>query len=88
MINVSTHPSLTQLHELIDDINAYPVSAGQVTRLAHRRNFPNEIVGFYGAFRPDQLFFSKDDLLSQTEAVELMQTEPQPYEDIVHGAED
>ena len=88
MINLSTHPSISRLHELIDQVPSYPISAGQLVQLAKRRRFPSEVIDFYRPFRSDQLFYSRDHLEAQTEVVELMQTEPQAYEDVVHGAED
>lgn len=88
MINVSSHPSITQLHELIKTTPRYPVSAAALVRRARRRKFPSEIVSFYESFPPDQTFSNREDLLARTELIELLQTQDPPLEDTVHGAED
>lgn len=88
MISVSSHPKLSDLHRLIAEVPAYPIRAGALTRLAAARRFPEEVVDFYRSFPADETFFDQEDVLNRTEIIELMETESQPLEDTVHGAED
>jgi hypothetical protein len=88
LINLSTHPNLTDLHDLISEVPSYPISARQLVQLALRNNYPAEVVDFYRAFSGDHVFFDQDDALGQTELIELMETDEQPFEDVSRGAED
>jgi Protein of unknown function (DUF2795) len=88
MINVSSHPKLADLHQLIAAVPHYPLTAADLVTYARQHNYPQEVIDFYESFAPDQPFYSRDDALGRTELIELIQTENQPAEDFVHGAED
>jgi hypothetical protein len=82
MINISTHPSLADLHQLIDAVPTYPINAKDLANFAMEHNYPSEVVDFYKLFPDDQVFFDKSDIVSRTELIELLETENQPYEDV------
>ncbi|MDB5160749.1 MAG: hypothetical protein JWO96_129 [Candidatus Saccharibacteria bacterium] len=88
MILLATHPQLSDLHRLIDEIPRYPISAHKLRVVARRKKFAPEVIDFYKLFPGDQVFKNKDDIIARTEVVEIMQTENPPAEDVVHGSED
>jgi len=88
MILLTDQPKLTDLHNLINEIESFPVTASELIRTAIANNYPHEVITFYSAFPPDIRFTSKDDLAGRTEALETLMTENPPIEDNIHGAED
>jgi hypothetical protein len=88
MILLETHPQLTELRSLISSVSGFPISASRLQDLAIKRRFSVDVVNFYKLFPGEQQFSSRGDLEARTEMLELLQTESQPPEDVVHGAED
>lgn len=88
MILLETHPQLTELRSLINTVESYPISAKYLRHLAQKKRFSPDVVNFYKLFPDQQLFTSQSDLEARTEMLEFLQTENQPAEDTVHGAED
>lgn len=68
-------PSLRDLQDFIGQVPTYPVSAESLLAIARRIGAPQEIIDFYGRFRPRLTFRNHDDLLSRSEQVDIMRAE-------------
>lgn len=82
MISTSELPSIDELHDLIDSVPRYPVSSAELTSLATREGAGRRVIDFYRAFPADQIFYDKDDLVSRSEAIEIMNEDEQPFEQL------
>jgi hypothetical protein len=83
MIILQDQPTLTDLHGLIDEVPSYPVSVRNLIDIAIQRRFPKPVIDFYKLFPDDENFNDKDDLLSTTESVEMLQHQTAPTEGFV-----
>lgn len=75
-------PQLAKLHALVGRVRNYPITAAHVVNLAVRTHASQDVVEFYKAFPPDEIFSNRDDLLTRSEQVELFeeQLEDEPEE--------
>lgn len=82
MITADKLPTLSQIYDLIEAVPHYPVTAGELVRLAKRKGADQRVIDFYRSFLPDVRFDSADDLAARSEALEIMKEEEinQPYE--------
>ncbi|HSX17925.1 MAG TPA: hypothetical protein VLE51_01035 [Candidatus Saccharimonadales bacterium] len=87
MILLEDQPTLTDLHSLITKVPSYPITVKQLTDLALQKRAPKTVLDFYHAFPDDQVFEDKDDLLSRTDNVEMLQHHTGPVEEM-YAAED
>lgn len=80
MIALDNQPHLIELKSLIEKVPSYPIDVKQLTGLAKQQGFAKEVIAFYKAFPPDQIFNDKEDLISRTEAVEILHHQEAPPE--------
>ena len=82
MIAISELPSIDELHDLIEGVHAFPVSAASLADLAIAEGAGRRVVDFYRCFPDDQLFANRDDLIARSEQVQMMSAEEteQPWE--------
>ncbi|HVX58906.1 MAG TPA: hypothetical protein VG964_04230 [Candidatus Saccharimonadales bacterium] len=82
MLSVEELPSIDELHDLIDSVNVYPVSARELSELAVAEGAGRRVVDFYRSFPSDQLFLSENDLTARSEQIQIMSIEEidQPWE--------
>ncbi len=80
MILLENQASLVDLHSLIDKVKSYPITAAELIELAKASGAPKEVIRFYKAFPKDQVFGSKEDLITRTENLEIMHRENPPPE--------
>lgn len=82
MLMLDTQPLLTDLRSLIDKIEEYPVTAEQLVNLAQHCSYPEEVINFYASFAPNHIFAVRDELVAETEQVEILEHEKaaQPLE--------
>lgn len=88
MLALDNQPHLSELRSLIDKVPTYPITAGGLVKLAISEGSAKEIVDFYRAFPPDEIFNDKDDLLARTEAVEILHHQEAPAEKLRAPEED
>jgi len=88
MILLETQPRLTELHSLIAKVPSYPITVSQLIDLAARTRASKSVVEFYKAFPEDEIFSDRDDLITRTEQIDLLEMEDQPEENDIRGAED
>jgi hypothetical protein len=87
MLVIDSQPKLTELHRLIGDVS-FPINIKTLVRTARLKRYNDEVIDFYKAFPPDQVFFDRDELEARTEQIEILHTQTSAYEDEVRGAED
>lgn len=75
MFAVAAQPSLSQIYNFIAKVKHYPVSVGQLLKVAKEIRAPKEVVKFYERFGKDQVFDNKDELTSRSEQVGIMKAE-------------
>ncbi len=72
---LDTQPTLTDLRELVELVDHYPVRVEELLELARRHNFPPEIIKFYASFAPGHIFADRDELVAETEQIEVLEHE-------------
>lgn len=82
MIATEHLPTIEELHEFIDSVPKYPVTARGLVELAAQEGAGRRVIDFYRTFPHDQVFYSSDDLVARSEVVEMMNEEEakQPVE--------
>jgi hypothetical protein len=75
MIAQAVCPPLNDLHRLIDKIQGFPISNGQVIELAKKKRAPKEVVDFYQSINDSRIYDDKDDLIAVSEQIDLMRQE-------------
>ena len=88
MVIAEHQAKLTDIQNLINQVPRFPISVKRLLEVAKQSRINKEVITFYQAFPESAIFSDRDDMLSRTEAVEIMQSENQPAEDEVRGAED
>ncbi len=88
MILLKDQPTLTDLHEAIDSVPAYPIMVRELIDLARQANAPQSVIDFYQAFPDDEIFEDREDLLSRTENVDILQHQDPPEEEMHTPEED
>ncbi|HEV2412436.1 MAG TPA: hypothetical protein VGS28_01365 [Candidatus Saccharimonadales bacterium] len=64
--------NLDSLHQFIQRIKQYPVTAREIVELAINEQADPIVVNFYRAFRDDEAFDSQDELIIRSEQIQLM----------------
>jgi hypothetical protein len=72
MILLDNQPRLSDIQALIARVPQFPYSVKQLIKLAREEHFPEEVVSFYKAFPPDEVFEDPEDLATRTEQIEIM----------------
>lgn len=75
MITLTATPTLNQLYEFISKVKTFPISVHELLSLARNLREPKEVIDFYKAFDPNQVFSDVEDLTSRSEQVEIMHAE-------------
>lgn len=75
MITRAVQPSMSELYGLIQKVPSYPLSVRRLLKLANQSGASDEVLGFYKAFAPDQVFDNEDDLAGRTEQMQIIQTD-------------
>ena len=88
MVSAIHQVRLSDIDSLVKHVPRYPISVNRLLELARQRRINRAVISFYKAFPESAVFVDKDDILSRSEAVDIMQREDQPLEDEVRGAED
>lgn len=82
MAVLDSQPSLAALHELSTKVPHFPISAQQMVELAIRERAGKPVIDFYRAFPEDELFSSKDELLTRSEQINILNNEDGPAENL------
>jgi hypothetical protein len=69
------NPTLNELQRLIDKVPRYPLSIGQLLKIASENGASRQVRYFYQKFAKDRTFDSREDLLGTTEQIEIMRRE-------------
>jgi hypothetical protein len=75
MPTVTAQPSIKDLNKFISMVNSFPLTAGQLPKLAKQKGASPKVIEFYKRFAPDTTFDNKEDLAACSEQVELMREE-------------
>jgi hypothetical protein len=79
---------MPKLRGFIHQVEDFPISAGELVKLAEKSSTGRSVVAFYRSF-PDELVFpDKEDLLARSEQVGLLNSEDQPREEFRAPEED
>lgn len=85
---IAASPRLDDLMSFIRKVPNFPISAGDVARIAKDGGADSEVVKFYQAFPDNAVFDDQDDLLVRTESIEIMNRDEQPKEILTAPEED
>jgi hypothetical protein len=88
MVIADNQLKLADIMSLTRQVPRYPISVKRLLELAKAQSFNKAVISFYKAFPENAVFTDKDDMLSRTEAIEIMQSQNPPPEDYVRGSED
>lgn len=88
MIASSSLLRTNDIKHLLNSVPNYPVSVKSLISIANRKKLSKGIIDFYRVFPDSLIFDNADDIVARTEQVEILQSEDQPVEDNVRGAED
>ena len=70
--STSKPQNLDSLHQFIQRVKQYPVTAREIVELAIKEQVDPMIVNFYRAFHEDEAFQTQDDLIVRSEQIQLM----------------
>lgn len=81
-------PRMRELNALIDKVPDYPVAAAELVDIATDYHLDHSALEFYEAFPADETFTSKEDLITRTEQVMLMNEETDQPAELWHAPEE
>jgi hypothetical protein len=87
MIVLQNQPSINELRSVIAHVPRYPITAGNLIRIAHNIHASQDVIDFYKGIPSDQIFQDADDLINRTEQLEIMHREDMPYEQLFAAEE-
>jgi len=85
---LDVHPQLSDLQIFIKKVPGYPVSAEQLVNLAVKEKADPQVIQFYKAFPPDEVFSDRDDLVARSENIGILHEENPPEEVLTAPEED